>query len=196
MNDPSAARFRPGPTLRAGAVLAGFLLLFVLVDRFSEPGGGRQPAATGAAGRATTTTRPAAATPAPTTAATTTTAAPTTSRAPATTGPPGTTRPPTTRTTRLRSADGVTVQVLNGTGELRLARDFAPLVRAEGYRVVRTANTNGRYRISTVFYTPGHRADAEAFRARFPAFRAIDAAPDSLSSTVALHVVIGENYRP
>lgn len=187
MNDPSASGFRPGPTLRAGAVLAAFLLLFILIDRFSGPGGDGQPTGSGAAGRQTTSTAAAA----PPTTAAPTTAAPTT-----TTEPTGTSGPATTPTTRLRSAEGVLVQILNGTGELRLARDFKPLVRKEGYTVVNTANTNGKYRISTVFYTDGHKADAEAFRARFPAFRIVERAPATLSTTVALHIVLGENYRP
>jgi hypothetical protein len=191
VNDPSASGFRPGPTLRAGAVLAAFLLLFIVIDRFSGPGGDGQPTGTGAAGRPTSSTAAAA----PTTAAPTT-AAPTTAAPTTTTRPPGTSRPATTPTTRLRSADGVAVQILNGTGELRLARDFKPLVRKEGYTVVNTANANGNYRISTVFYTDGHKADAEAFRARFPAFRIVDRAPANLSNTVALHIVLGENYRP
>jgi hypothetical protein len=175
-------------------VLAAFLLLFIVIDRFSGPGGEGQPSGGGAASRATTSTAGAATTTLPPT-----TVAPTTTARPTTTTAPGTTRPPATRppaTTRLRSADGVTVQILNGTGELRIARDFKPLVNAEGYRVVNTANANGNYRISTVFYTPGHRPDAEAFRARFPAFRIVEPARPSLSNTVAIHVVIGENYRP
>lgn len=191
MNDPSASGFRPGPTLRAGAVLAAFLLLFIVIDRFSGPGGDGQPSASGAAGRATTSVGGGATTTAPPS----TTAAPTTTVAPTTTTRSGE-GPRTTTTTRLRSADGVTVQILNGTGELRLARDFKPLVRKEGYDIKNTANTNGHYGVSTVFYTPGHKADAEAFRARFPAFRIVDAAPATLSTTVALHIVIGENYRP
>jgi hypothetical protein len=193
VNDPSASGFRPGPTLRAGAVLAAFLLLFIVIDRFSGPGeDGQPPNGSGAAApastsvAATTTAPPAAAAP-------TTTVAPTTTAAPTTTTR---SQPGTTTTTTLRSADGVTVQILNGTGELRLARDFKPLVRKEGYDIKNTANTNGHYGVSTVFYTPGHKADAVAFRARFPAFRIVDAAPTSLSTTVALHIVIGENYRP
>jgi hypothetical protein len=198
VNDPSASRFRPGPTLRAGAVLAAFLLLFVLIDRFSGPSGDDQPGGTGAASGATTTTVGATTTAPPTTEAPTTTrtAPPTTTTRPTSAEPTGTTRTTPPRTTGLRSADGVTIQILNGTGGLELARDFKPLVRKEGYDVVRTANTNGRYKVSTIFYTPGHTEDAVAFRARFPAFRIVAPAPDSLSKTVALHAVIGENYRP
>jgi hypothetical protein len=183
-------------------VLAAFLLVFILVDRLSGP---RDP--DGAPPVAVETTAAPGATSAPTTTrAPTTTAAPTTSKAPTTTAAPTTTRRATTttaprrptRTTEppLRSAAGVTVQILNGTGELRAARDFKPAVRAEGYRIVNSGNAVGDFPVSTVYYTPGHRADALSFRRRFPAFRNVGPAPGNLSSRVALHVIVGANFDP
>jgi LytR cell envelope-related transcriptional attenuator len=133
------------------------------------------------AGRPTTTTAP------PTTSApTTTTRAPTTTAAPTTTRPvPETTRNPLA---------GVTVQVLNGVFVTGLARRVAARVSAAGYEVVAANNAVGSYPVSRIYYTGGHRADAEAFRRRFPAFQQIQPAPANLSPEVALHVVVGKNY--
>jgi LytR cell envelope-related transcriptional attenuator len=173
---------RPGPTARAALVLASFLVLFVLVDRLSSPGRADRGTAGATGPRATTTTR------APTsTAATTTTTAPSTTAAPTT----ATTTAPTRST--LRPAEGVTVQVLNGAYVAGVATRVAGRVRQAGYDVV-AANTALVTPVSRVYYTAGHRADAEAFRQRFPGFQEIDPAPPSLSRQVDLHAVIGRNY--
>ncbi len=159
-----------------------FLAVFTVVDRMSGPDGTRRTAAAPpAAARQPTTTR----------AATTTTVAPTTTRAPTTTAPPTTRR--TTEPT-LRPAGGVTVQVLNGVWVAGLARRVAAQVRTAGYDVVAANTALGNYRSSRVYYTAGHRADAEAFRDRFPAFSLVEPAPPNLSDRVALHVVIGKDY--
>jgi len=174
---------KPGPTARAALVLVAFLAVFTVVDRMSAPGGGRRTAAA----------PPASAAPQPDTsaAATTTTAAPTTTRAPTTTAPPSTRA--TTEST-LRPASGVTVQVLNGVWVTGLAHRVAAQVRTAGYDVVAARTALGNYSASRIYYTGAHRADAEAFRDRFPAFRVIEPAPANLSRQVALHVVIGKDY--
>jgi hypothetical protein len=175
---------KPGPTARAALVLVAFLAVFTIVDRMSAPGGTRQPAAA----------PPAAAARQPDTsaAATTTTAAPTTTtRAPTTTVPPTTKR--TTEPT-LRPAGGVTVQVLNGVWVTGLAHRVAAQVRTAGYDVVAAKTALGSYSVSRIYYTGGHRADAEAFKERFPAFAVVEPAPANLSRRVALHVVIGKDY--
>jgi hypothetical protein len=175
---------KPGPTARAALVLVAFLAVFTIVDRMSAPDGGRRTAAappgsvtqqpdTSAA--ATTTTAP----PTTTTRATTTTAPPTTKRA---------TEP------TLRPAAGVTVQVLNGVWVTGLAHRVAGQVRTAGYDVVAAKTALGSYSVSRVYYTGGHRADAEAFKDRFPAFAVVEPAPANLSRRVALHVVIGKDY--
>jgi hypothetical protein len=178
---------KPGPTARAALVLLAFLAVFTVVDRMSAPGGGgtRTAAAppasqepdTSAIATTTTTTAPPATT---TRAPTTTTAAPTTTK--------GTTKP------TLRPASGVTVQVLNGVWVTGLAHRVAGQVQAAGYDVVAAKTALGSYSVSRVYYTGGHRADAEAFRDRFPAFSVIEPAPANLSRRVALHVVIGKDY--
>jgi hypothetical protein len=173
---------RPGPTARAVLVLASFLVLFMLVDRLSGPGRSDR-------GTASATTQPRT-----TTASTRATSAMGTS---ATTAPPTTAAPTTTTTaassTTLRPSKGVTVQVLNGAYVAGLAHRVADRVRAAGYEVV-AANTALVTPVSRIYYTDGHRADAEAFRRRFPAFQVIAPAPPNLSRRVDLHVVIGQNY--
>jgi hypothetical protein len=194
VSDPAARGLfpgRPGRTLRAAAVLAVFLALFILVDRLSGP---RQPGRPPQAASATT-----AAPARPTTTAAPTTTVPTTTMAPATTTTATTVAPTTTTAAAqapLKSAQGVTVQILNGTGELRVARDFKPRVRAAGYRIVNTANAVGDFPVSTVYYTDGNRDDALSFRRRFPAFSKLAPAPANLSSQVELHVIIGANFHP
>ena len=166
-------------------MLLAFLAVFTVVDRMSAPDGTRR---TGAAPPA------AARQPDTSAAATTTTAAPpTTTRAPTTTTAAPTTTKGTTKST-LRSATGVTVQVLNGVWVTGLAHRVAGQVRSAGYDVVAAKTALGSYSVSRVYYTGGHRADAEAFRDRFPAFSRVEPAPANLSDRVALHVVIGKDY--
>jgi hypothetical protein len=179
---------RPGPTARAALVVVAFLALFMVVDRMSATD--RTPPRA-AAPPASTAVRPDT-----TAAATTSTAAPTTTLAPTTTAPP-TTAPPTTRAaagTTLRPAAGVTVQVLNGVWVAGMANRVAGEVRTAGYQVVAAKTALGNYETSRIYYTGDHRADAEAFKGRFPAFTVIEPAPANLSRRVALHVVIGKDY--
>jgi hypothetical protein len=163
--------------------LVAFLAVFTVVDRMSAPGGARRTAAA-----------PPASTAQPdTSAAPTTTTAPPTTTTRATT----TTETPTTRRTTeptLRPAGGVTVQVLNGAWVAGLANRVAAQVRTAGYDVVAARTALGNYSASRIYYTDGHRADAEAFKDRFPAFRVIEPAPANLSRRVALHVVIGRDH--
>ena len=175
---------KPGPTARAALVLLAFLAVFTIVDRMSAPDSGRRTAAA----------PPGAVTPEPDTsvAATTTTAPPTTTTRATTTTAPPTTRRATEPT--LRPAAGVTVQVLNGVWVTGLAHRVAGQVRTAGYDVVAAKTALGSYSVSRVYYTGDHRADAEAFKDRFPAFAVVEPAPPNLSRRVALHVVIGKDY--
>lgn len=175
---------KPGPTARAALVLLAFLAVFTVVDRMSAPGGG---------GTRTAAAPPAVQEPDTSAAATTTTAPPATTRAPTTTTAAPTTTKGTTKST-LRPASGVTVQVLNGVWVTGLAHRVAGQVQAAGYDVVAAKTALGSYSVSRVYYTGGHRADAEAFKDRFPAFSVVEPAPANLSRRVALHVVIGKDY--
>jgi hypothetical protein len=174
---------KPGPTARAALVLVAFLAVFTIVDRMSASDSGRRTAAA----------PPGSVTEQPDTsvAATTTTAPPTTTTQATTTAPPTTKR--ATEPT-LRPAAGVTVQVLNGVWVTGLAHRVAGQVRTAGYDVVAAKTALGSYSVSRVYYTGGHRADAEAFKDRFPAFAVVEPAPANLSRRVALHVVIGKDY--
>jgi hypothetical protein len=187
---------RPGPTARAAAVLVVFLALFVAVDRLSgQRSSGSVTASGSSRPAAPATSRPAASAtsraPASTTPATTSTTAPT--------APTASTSEPTRATgTTLRSPKGVTVQVLNGVFVPGIARRVADRIRRAGYQVVATNTALGTYTVSRIYYTDGHRADAEAFQARFPAFETILPASQAragLSRDVALHVIIGQNYQ-
>jgi hypothetical protein len=176
-------------------VLLVFLALFVAMDRWS----GQRSSGSGTAAGGS---RPAA----PTTSATASTVAPTTSNAPASSAPttglpttgPTTSQPPSATSTTLRSAKGVTVQVLNAVFVAGLAHRVADRISAAGYDVVAANTALGTYTVSRIYYTDGHKADAEAFRARFPAFKTILPASEAqarLDREVALHVIIGENYQ-
>jgi len=164
-------------------VLLAFLAVFTIVDRLSTPDATRRTAAAPAPSAVPEPDTSAAATP--------TSSAPATTRAPTTTAPPTTTR--ATEPT-LRPAGGVTVQVLNGVWVAGLAHRVAAEVRTAGYDVVAARTALGNYSASRVYYTGGHRRDAEAFRDRFPAFTVVEPAPANLSRRVALHVVIGKDY--
>jgi hypothetical protein len=184
---------RPGPTARAAAVLVVFLALFVAVDRLS---GQRSSGSVTASG----SSRPAApATSRPAASATSRAPASTTPSTTSTTAPTASTSEPTRATgTTLRSPKGVTVQVLNGVFVPGIARRVADRIRRAGYQVVATNTALGTYTVSRIYYTDGHRADAEAFQARFPAFETILPASQAragLSRDVALHVIIGQNYQ-
>jgi hypothetical protein len=176
---------KPGPTARAALVLLAFLATFTIVDRMSAPDGTRR---TAAAPPASTAGQP------DTSAVATTTSVPTTTRATTTAAPPTTKQPTTPTRSTLRPAAGVSVQVLNGVWVTGLAHRVAAQLRGAGYDVVAARTALGSYSVSRIYYTGGHRADAEAFKDRFPAFSVIEPAPANLDRRVALHVVIGKDY--
>jgi hypothetical protein len=180
-------RLRPGPTARAAAVLVAFLALFWAVDRFlgaGPPPARRLNAAAPTATSATTTS------PATSSSATTTTSLPTTSsRTPRGTEPAAT-------ASSLPAARGVSVQVLNGSWRDGAARDMAARLRRSGYDVVATQLALGEFPTSRIYYSEGHLDDALALQRRFPQFAQVEPAPRRLSRSVALHAVVGRDYRP
>jgi hypothetical protein len=169
-------------------VLVVFLALFIVVDRMSAQRSDEAAVAGGRGSSATTSPTMPPATRAPSTSGTSTTSTST-----ATTGEP-TVAPSST----LRSPKGVTVQVLNAVFVPGLARRVADMIGEAGYEVVAANTALGSYTVSRIYYTDGHKADAEAFQKRFPAFEQSFPASQArahLSSEVALHVIIGDNYR-
>lgn len=179
---------RPGPTARAAAVLVVFLALFVVVDRLSAQRSDRTAVAGSSRGSPATTPP--------------TTGVPSSGR-PSTTVPPSTattsTREPATASaSTLRSPKEVTVQVLNAVFVPGLAHQVAAMIGDAGYDVVAANTALGSYKVSRIYYTDGHKADAEAFQKRFPAFEQSFPASQAqarLSPEIALHVIIGGNYR-
>ena len=182
---------RPGPTARAAAVLVVFLAIFVAVDRLSAQRSEPTAVAGGPARTASRATAPPA------------TAPPSTRRPPITTGPTttastGTTEPSAPTSSTLRPSKGVTVQVLNAVFVAGLGQRVAGMIGHAGYEVVAANTALGNYKVCRIYYTGGHQADALAFRQRFPAFEQVMPAADAkahLSREVALHVVVGDNYR-
>jgi hypothetical protein len=176
-------------------VLVVFLALFIIVDRMSAQRSDRTAVA-GATTRGSPPTTP------PTMPSTTrlppstSTSRPTTS--PSTTARTTTSEPAAATSSTLRPAKGVTVQVLNAVFVAGLAHRVAGIISDAGYDVVAANTALGHYTVSRIYYTDGHKADAAAFQLRFPAFEQAFPASQAqarLSSEVALHVVIGDNYR-
>ncbi len=89
----------------------------------------------------------------------------------------------------------VSVQVLDATGDggARL-QDVLDRLRADGWRVVASNRAARYYERSTVFYSPGHEEAAQALADRYPEFELVQAKPDNLTSSVAVHLVIGGDY--
>lgn len=89
----------------------------------------------------------------------------------------------------------ISVQVLDAAGDQGgRTRAAIKQLRADGYNV---AATNKAYRVyarSTVFYTPGHEAEARQLAATYPWLTRVDKAPGNLSTKVYVHVVIGKDH--
>lgn len=89
----------------------------------------------------------------------------------------------------------VSVQVLDATGDGgERMRAAVEVLRGDGWRIVATNRASRYYERSTVFYSPGHEEAARALAERYPQFRIVKEKPESLTSSVAVHVVIGGDY--
>jgi hypothetical protein len=86
--------------------------------------------------------------------------------------------------------EGVTVQVLNGTGDSGADDRMASRLGALGYEVVAIEGSSRQYPRTTVFWSfPQAQKAAEALAQRFG--WVAQPKPSNLSSTVDLHVVVG-----
>lgn len=85
-----------------------------------------------------------------------------------------------------------TVQVLDGAGDGARARAVVDVLEEMGYRVVAT-NPAIPYTETTILYTEGHLASAEALRERDPRFSQIKP-NENLSAAVDIHVVVGTDW--
>lgn len=106
---------------------------------------------------------------------------------------PSSPSPSPTATRSFLPANRVNLEVLNGTTQNGLARDTATKIEAEGYKVVKVDNQRPPIPKSTIFYRPGRRAEALAFREAFPEFTVVRES-DSLAAGTILRVVIGGDY--
>lgn len=100
----------------------------------------------------------------------------------------------TQATTGAPEPEQTTVQVLDGVGDRVRMRAAAEVLREMGYQIVATNPAAIEYDTTTILYSDGHRAAAEALRARDARFRAIR--PNkNLSTQVDIHVVVGTDWQ-
>jgi predicted methyltransferase len=82
------------------------------------------------------------------------------------------------------------VQVLDGAGDTAAVEAAIDSLNEHGYDIVATNPSRQDYDVTTVLYTEGHEAEAEALRARDGRFGEIEL-NDRLSESVDLHVIVG-----
>lgn len=91
--------------------------------------------------------------------------------------------------------EGMTVQVLNGSSDTAADDDMANRLTELGYEVVAINGADRAYDLTTVFWSYAESQEAaERLAARFG--WQVAAKPENLSTTVALHVVVGLDYVP
>ena len=142
---------------------------------------------------------PAAAAPTPKPTATeTTTPTPEDSPMPkATTTPAHRAKPsPTPKPTKTPAliTKGVTVQVLNATAVSEAAQRMADRLASLGFQIVAVDTAVGHYTKTTVFWAvPSAKPAAEALAARYGWDVGPKPATTNLSSTVDIHVIVGDD---
>lgn len=88
-----------------------------------------------------------------------------------------------------------TVQVLDGVGASPLLDVLVSELEAMGYDIVATNPASTDYAVTTVLYSEGREAAAQALQARDP--RITERRPNpGLSEDVDLHVVLGADWQP
>lgn len=99
-------------------------------------------------------------------------------------------QPKKTRSAPELLTEGVTVQVLNGTGAPAADDDMADRLARLGFEVIAIDGSSKEYPQTTVFWSlPEAQEAAERLARRFGWLAA--AKPENLSTTVDLHVVVG-----
>jgi LytR cell envelope-related transcriptional attenuator len=126
-------------------------------------------------------------------AAQTSTPPPTVSAHPSVTNTPTRTTPTPTATATTSTLAGITVDVLNGTQRTGLATALANKLKADGYTVKKIANQPTHQTQTTIYYTAGSKAAADALLASHPELKRVAQAP--ASQAVTLTVVIGDDYK-
>ena len=92
-----------------------------------------------------------------------------------------------------RDPEETTVQVLDAGGGSTATNDVADALREFGYDVVAINTSRLDYPVTTVLFTEGNDAEAEALRARDDRFAEIGA-NERLSEGVDLHVVVAPDW--
>jgi hypothetical protein len=88
--------------------------------------------------------------------------------------------------------EAVNIQVLNGTGDTSVDDRIAAKLEGLGFRIEAIDESSAAYPRTTVFWSyPEAQEAAERLAARFGWL--VDEKPDNLSTTVAVHVVVGED---
>ncbi|HEU4480829.1 MAG TPA: LytR C-terminal domain-containing protein, partial [Actinomycetota bacterium] len=105
--------------------------------------------------------------------------------------------PDPTTTPRPKSkliTEGITVQVLNGTGDPDADDRMASRLADLGFEVLAVDGSSKAYAQTTVFWSYAEAQKAgEALARRFG--WSVGPKPSNLSTTVALHVVVGDDFR-
>lgn len=92
-----------------------------------------------------------------------------------------------------RDPEETTVQVLDAGGGSTATNDAADALREMGYDVVAINSSRTDYDVTTVLFTDGNEAEAQALRARDEKFAEIGP-NERLSEGVDLHVVVGPDW--
>lgn len=87
----------------------------------------------------------------------------------------------------------VTVQMVRGTQDLEAYASAVARVRQLGYQVTLESVAGTGSPVTTVLYTEGKAADAEALRAADPRFAEVKA-NDRFQTPVDLHVLVGDDF--
>ena len=93
-----------------------------------------------------------------------------------------------------RDPEETSVQVLDAGGGSTATGDVADALAELGYDVVAVNSSRTDYSVTTVLYTAGNEAEADALNARDQRFAAT-AENERLSEDVDLHVVVGPDWQ-
>lgn len=93
-----------------------------------------------------------------------------------------------------RPFDEVKVQVLNGTDVSGLAADTAELLEDAGYDVRTIGDAETNYEVTTIFYVPKRKVDAQTLQAAYFPTAILEVADEDIK--VDITVNIGSDYEP
>lgn len=101
---------------------------------------------------------------------------------------------PTGSETRKPRAKGkVTVQVLNGTSRAFFAAVVTDVLKKDGYKTATPGNYGAKVSTTIIFYQPNSLPEARRLQRQRFTSAALKAAPATLSSTIQLQVILGQD---